>query len=264
MAKKSFVALNDGDPIEAATLNTNFDNLADVVNAIDPSQFAREGISWDNCYATVSEISTNGTTADAPVLTCVHTSNGSRSSSQSVTFSATGTATVVTDGLSNFQVTFEPASETRSYTMEVGDAIRYWFGSMALFYNNTGTEAIGEYVVFYPQFRFTVGVSVGAWLDAYPTPVSADFIGPAAFIGGAIKGSGTDYQTTRTAASEGRGPGSYRSINLEGILPITISNVTKVEIRIVAYGVGTTPTDLRVDLTSSNMQAMYLRKCYDV
>ncbi len=264
MAKKTFTSLVEGALIESAVLNSNFTNLASVINAVDPSQIAREGVVWDNCYTTVSEISTAGTTADHPLLTCIQTSLGARSSSQSVTFSAAATAAVVTDGTNPFQITFEPAVDSPSYTIHAGDAVRYWFGAQAIEYNNTGTGAVGEYVVFYPQFRFTVGATVGAWLDAYPTPVSADFIGPAAFVGGALNAVGAVYQTVRSGASAGRGPGSWRSVTLEGICPVTVSNVTKIEIRIVAYGVGTTPTDLRVDLTSANMQGMYLRKCYDV
>lgn len=263
MAKKTFTALVEGDPIASAVLNINFSNLADVVNTVDATQLAREGISWDNCYTEVSEITT-GTVGDHPLLGCVQTSSAARSSTQSTTFSATATATALTDGTNTFILAFEPAVDSPHYTIESGDAVRYWFGTSALFYNNTGTEAIGEYVVFYPQFRFTVGGVAGAWLDNYPTPVSDDFIVPAAFIGGALQAVGAVYQTVRTGASDGRGPGAWRSISLEGICPVTISNVEKIEIRIVGYGVGTTPTDLRVDITSSNFQAMFLRKCYDV
>lgn len=264
MAKKTYSAISEGALIQAATLNDNFSNLADVVNTVDKDQFAREALTWDNNYASVAGISTAGTTADAPCITSVHTANASLNVAQNVTFSATASPAVLTDGFNNFMISFVPATESHSYTIESGDAIRYWFGASVIFYNNTGTEATEECVVLYPQFRFTVGGSVGAWLDAYPTPVSADFAGPAAFIGGAIRGSGVDYQTVRSAAGTGRGPGSWRSVSLEGILPIVINNVTKVDIRIVGYGVGTTPTDLRLDLTSANFQSVYLRKCYDV
>ena len=264
MAKKTYTAISEGALIEAATLNDNFSNLAAVVNTVDKEQFAREALTWDNNYAAVAGISTAGTTADAPCITSVHTSTAALSVSQSVTFSATGTPAVLTDGTNDFMISFVPATESHSYTIESGDAIRYWFGASVIFYNRTGIEAIDENIILYPQFRFTVGATVGAWLDAYPTPVSADYIGPAAFVGGAIRGSGADYQTVRSAADTGRGPGSWRSVSLEGILPIVISNVTKVDIRIVGYGVGTTPTDLRLDLTSANFQAVYLRKCYDV
>lgn len=267
MSKKTFTPLVDGALITATPLNNNFDNLELVINSVSNNQFHKEGLDWDVNNQLVSGTGVAGTTGYNPVLSCVKTSAGSIPSGSSTTFAGSATPTVVTDGTDDFQITFTPATDSPTYAIVVGDCVRYWFGASVICYNDDGgtmLEAINDRMIFYPQFRFTVGTTVGAWLDAWPTPVSSDFIGPVAQVGAAVQGLAVLYMTTRTSAGAGRGPGSWRSIHLEGLCPVTVSNVTKIEIRIVAYSAGTNLLTLKTDLNNANMQGVLLKQAYTV
>jgi len=267
MAKKSFTLLEEGTQIVGATLNQNFTNLGSVINSVDNDQFLREGISWESCAQLVSGPNTGALAISYnPVITRTEDSAAKLegSSTANITLAAVGSAVDLVDNTAAvFEITLNSQTETPTYAFKTYDVVRYWFQAQVFFYNNTGTEAVGEYAVIYPQFRITASGVTGPWLDPYPTPIPSYVYSPAAFVGGAITGTAATYETTRTSAGVGRGPGAYRSVALEGIYPITNNVTEKVEVKMVAYGVGTTPTDLRMDLSNAVMQACVLKNCFD-
>lgn len=266
MAKKSYEALDEGTQILSGTLNQNFTNLASVINTIDNNQFLREGISWESCAQLVSGPNTGALAISYnPVLTRTEDSAAKLegSNTSTIILTASGSATDLVDNTSAvFQITLDSTTETPSYSFAVNDAVRYWFESAVLFYDGGGTEATNEYAVIYPQFRVTISGSTGPWLDPYPTPITPYIYSPAAFVGGAVDGLATVYQTTRSSAGVGRGPGAYRSVAIEGFYPITAANTEKLEIKMVAFGVPTASTDLRIDLSNAILQAAVLKNCF--
>jgi len=266
MAKKPYTALEEGVQIVSSTLNTNFTNLASVINSVDNNQFVREGISWESCAQLVSGPNTGAlATSYNPVLTRTEDSAAKLegSNTSTVVLTAIGSAADLVDNTSAiFQITLDSTTETPSYSFAVNDAVRYWFEAQVLFYDGGGTEATNEYAVIYPQFRVTINGTTGPWLDPYPTPITPYIYSPAAFVVCSVYGLSTVYQTTRTSAANGRGPGSWRSVAVEGIFPITAANTEKVEIKMVAYGVPTASTDLRIDLSCAVLQAMVLKNCF--
>ena len=267
MAKKAFTFIEEATQIVGSSLNQNFTNLADVINTVDNDQFLREGISWESCAQLISGPNTGALAISYnPVMQRTENSAAKLEGTNAkiITLAAAGSAVDLQDNTSAvFEITLDSTTETPAYSFKTYDAVRYWFQTAVLFYNNTGTEAVGEYAVIYPQFRITASGVTGPWLDLYPTPVAPYAYVPAAFVGGAITGTGATYQTVRTAAATGRGPGSWRSVAVEGMYPITNDVTEKIEIKMVAYGVGTTPTDLRIELSNACMQACVLKNCYD-
>jgi hypothetical protein len=268
MAKKAFTFIEEANQIVGSSLNQNFTNLADVINTVDNDQFLREGISWESCAQLISGPNTGALAISYnPVMQRTENSGAKLegTNTSTVVLTAIGSATNLVDNTAAvFEITLDSTTETPSYSFAVGDAVRYWFQSAILFYDGGGTEATNEYAVIYPQFRVTISGVTGPWLDPYPTPITPYIYSPAAFVGGAIDGAAAVYQTTRTAAGVGRGPGSWRSVAVEGIFPITAANTQKVEIKMVAYGVPTISTDLRIDLSNACMQACLLKNCYDI
>jgi len=267
MAKKSFNLIDEGQQIVGSTLNQNFTNLGSVINSVDNDQFLREGISWESCAQLVSGPNTGALAISyQPVVQRTRDSaavlEGSNTSTIALT-AAGSAADLVDNGATVFQITLNPSADTPAYSFAVGDVIRYWFQAAVLFYDNSGTEAPDEYAVIYPQFRISTSGVAGPWLDPYPTPITPYIYSPAAFVGGAIAGLATNYQTVRTSAAVGRGPGAWRSVAIEGIYPITSALTTKVEIKMVAYGVPTISTNLRIDLSNATLQGMLLKNCFD-
>ena len=266
MAKKYFDSIYEGELITSNKLNTNFTALSGTINAVSNDQISREGIAWDSSNARIRGVSAGSALIGNPVVGAVATSTAKLESSQTRNLICNATASsrlVITDSTANdFVLTFTTSSSPE-FTFRSGDVIRYWFEGQVLSYNTSTGSSVGEFVVIHPQVQIAVAGVTGSFLNLYPTP-SGNLFGPAAYVGSSIVGSSATYYTTRTAADTGRGPGAYRSVCLEGIIPISVNNTTEVSIRMVYYGTGSTPGNLSFDLSQAILQGCVLRNCYDL
>lgn len=266
MAKKTYKPIDEGSLISSGDLNTNFTNLSGTINSVSNDQFSRDSLAWDSNNARIRGISAGTSLMGNPVVGKVFTSTAKLESAQTNTLICNSTASsrlVITDAsANNFILTFTTSSNP-DFTFRSGDAIRYWFEGQVISYNSSTGSSTGEFIVIHPQVQFAIAGVTGSYLNLYPTP-SGNLYGPAAFVGSSIAGNGSTYITTRTAADTGRGPGAYRSVMLEGIIPISVNNTTEVNIRMVYYGTGSTPANLRFDLSQAIFQGVLLRNCFDL
>lgn len=266
MAQKTYESLQEGELIDSAELNLNFTNLSGTINSVAVNQLSRNSIDWDSNDARIKGVSFGTAEMGNPVIGAVVTSTAKLEQLQTRTLICNSTASsrlVITDAsANNFVLTFTTSSNP-DFTFRSGDAIRYWFEGQVISYNSSTGSSTGEFIVIHPQVQFAIAGITGSYLNLYPTP-SGNLYGPAAFVGSSIAGNGSTYITTRTAADTGRGPGAYRSVMLEGIIPISVNNTTEVNIRMVYYGTGSTPANLRFDLSQAIFQGVLLRNCFDL
>lgn len=259
--KKAYTALVPGNLVTTTLLNTNFDNLADVIDTVDNSQILHDGISWDSCDQVVAGASASGTTSYHPIIGSIQTSTAKVINSAVATQpSAPGGATL-TDGTNDFTISFNPSTSTISYSMIEDDCIRYWFNGEVIPFNTAGALVLDDQIVFYPEFNIYVsGIPIG--YNAYwPTP-SGDYFTPATIIGCAARGLAVNYPTVRSASGVGRGPGLYQSVCFEGIFPIKVPNVTRVDIRIRFRMNGTNEATVEFDLMAAAFQAMLVKNSW--
>lgn len=261
MSTKSYTNLVPGNPITSTTLNTNFSNLADLIDTVDNEQILHDGISWDSCEQVVAGASTFGTTSYHPIIGAIVDSPAKVINSTVVTKASSPGGATLTDGTNDFTVSLDPSSSSIVYSMVQGDCIRYWFNAEVIPFNTAGALALDDQIVFYPEFNVYISGTPIGYTAYWPTP-SGDYYSPASIVGCAARGKLVDYPTVRSASGVGRGPGVYQTVCFEGIFPIKVANVTRVDIRIRYRMNGTNEATVEFDLMAASFQSMLFKNAW--